>query len=289
MAAGEDWTEGEVKVLVLDYLEMLRAELGGLPYVKAHHNREMQAALPGRSRGSIEFKYANVSAALQELGYTYVLGYQPRSNYQSLLDEVVAEQVAVDSELAGLMAVRVAQALLDEPAVTQDLVQSAPPVLEQMNRKVRERKPRTTRVVNWLEVEARNQALGRAGELAVVHYEMERLRTAGQRGLADRVEHVAAARGDGAGYDVRSFERDGRDRLIEVKTTQFGEYTPFFASRNEVDFSEDHHDHYHVYRLHSFRRSPTFFVLSGALRETCMLSPVSYEARPGAVTNSWAQ
>jgi hypothetical protein len=31
------------------------------------------------------------------------------------------------------------------------------------------------------------------------------------------------------------FEESGEERLIEVKTTRFGPYTPLFLTRNEVD------------------------------------------------------
>ncbi len=40
--------------------------------------------------------------------------------------------------------------------------------------------------------------------------------------------------GDGAGYDIASFERDGRARLIEVKTTRGWERTPFHITCNEL-------------------------------------------------------
>jgi hypothetical protein len=59
-----------------------------------------------------------------------------------------------------------------------------------------------------------------------IRLELERLQRAGKRNLADRIEHVARTQGDHLGYDIQSFEEDGRDRLIEVKTTRFGALTP---------------------------------------------------------------
>ena len=38
--------------------------------------------------------------------------------------------------------------------------------------------------------------------------------------------------GDGAGYDILSFETDGTERFLEVKTTVGYERTPFFISPN---------------------------------------------------------
>jgi hypothetical protein len=73
---------------------------------------------------------------------------------------------------------------------------------------------------------------------------------------------------------------DGRDRLIEVKTTRFGALTPFFASRNEVEFSEERHRDYQLYRLFGFRAHPRMFTLAGSLRNSCELEPFTYSAMP---------
>jgi hypothetical protein len=40
--------------------------------------------------------------------------------------------------------------------------------------------------------------------------------------------------GDGAGFDIASFDPDGRERFIEVKTTNGAATTPFFLTRNEM-------------------------------------------------------
>ena len=87
-------------------------------------------------------------------------------------------------------------------------------------------------------MEARNGALGLAGEQLVVRYEQERLSRAGHDRLAGKIVHTSAVESDSRGFDIISYETDGRERLIEVKTTRFGALTPFFASRNEVDVSD---------------------------------------------------
>ena len=96
---------------------------------------------------------------------------------------------------------------------------------------------------SYLEREARNASLGRAGEEFVLNFERARLIRLGQESLADRVEHIAVTEGDGAGFDIRSFEADGRDRFIEVKTTAYGKQVPFFVSQNEVMVSQNYSDH----------------------------------------------
>jgi hypothetical protein len=78
----------------------------------------------------------------------------------------------------------------------------------------------------------------------------------------------------------RSFEVGGRDWLIEVKTTRFGALTPFFASRNEVDFSEERREDFQLYRMFGFRAEPRLFTLAGSLRSSCQLEAISYSGVP---------
>jgi hypothetical protein len=124
-----------------------------------------------------------------------------------------------------------------------------------------------------------NSALGRAGELFVVGFERVRLERAGQGRLATQVEHVAATQGDGLGFDVLSFEADGRERFIEVKTTSFGAFTPFFVSPNELAVSQRTANQYSLYRLFAFRKDPKLFALPGALDQNCVLEPAQYLAQ----------
>jgi hypothetical protein len=131
---------------------------------------------------------------------------------------------------------------------------------------------------DYLEREAKNRSLGLAGEEFIVLFEHWRLIELGQHRLADKVEHVSQSKGDGLGYDVLSFESDGKERLIEVKTTTFGRDTPFFVSRGELALSHGAKDQFHLYRLFEFRKSPKLFDLPGALDQHCVLDPVTYRA-----------
>lgn len=100
----------------------------------------------------------------------------------------------------------------------------------------------------------------------------------GQPRLADRVEHVAQTKGDGLGYDILSFESDGQERLIEVKTTTFGRDTPFYVSLGELARSQGAKERFHLYRLFEFRKTPRMFDLPGALEQHCLLDPITYRA-----------
>ena len=97
--------------------------------------------------------------------------------------------------------------------------------------------------------------------------------------LARNIVWVAQAEGDGAGYDIRSFNADGTPRLIEMKTTGHGKHFPFFVSPNEVVVSERERDAYRLYRLFQFATRPRVFMLHGALSEVCRLEASQYSAR----------
>ena len=278
----EDWSSEEVAATVADYLAMLGHELRGERYNKSEHNRRLQAQLRGRSAGAIEFKHANISAVLIELGFPYIDGYKPRGNYQELLKDEVSARLEGDARLVRAADAFVQAAVDAAPAVLalSDILVPAP-VRDIVRNRVRERPvqdPILRRGINYLEREAHNASLGAAGELFALNVEHRRLWEAGQRDLAERIEHVSQTRGDGLGYDILSFDLDGRERLIEVKTTSFGAMTPFFASKREVSVSEERAQHFNLYRVFKFRESPKVFVLQGALHENCVLDPVQYRA-----------
>ncbi len=77
-----------------------------------------------------------------------------------------------------------------------------------------------------------------AAENYVMELEVERLTNGNRLDLAGLVERVAA-RDVSAGFDIRSFELDGSDRFIEVKSST-GTYIRFFLTRNERRFLEGH-------------------------------------------------
>lgn len=259
---------------------MLRAELSGTSYSKTDHRRGLLPLLQGRSEQSVEFKHANISAVLIELGFPFISGYKPRSNYQRLLLEIVSDQLAANSAIQKLAADDTGQ-IASVPTVDDILkALTEPPKPVPLTNRVAAPSARyTVAPVNYLEREANNRSLGLAGEEFVINFERARLIRAGVENLASKIEHVAKVRGDTAGFDVLSFEKSGAERLIEVKTTKYGAHTPFFVSRNELEVSKSQTTRYHLYRVFEFRERPRLFTLRGALSSTCVLDPTDYIAR----------
>lgn len=135
--------------------------------------------------------------------------------------------------------------------------------------------------VSTPEKDQRKKDLGLAGELAVLEYEKNRLRTLMRDDLANQVRHVSVIEGDGAGYDILSFRDDGSKLYIEVKTTTGDATSDFFISSNEVAFSIQHAASYELRRIYDFdERTKTglFFSIFGSVEGQMTLTATQFRA-----------
>lgn len=281
---GTPWTVEENDATIEAYFSLFLADLRGEPINKAAAYRGLAVRF-GRAAKAFEFKMLNISAVLVRLGWPYLRGLMPKANYQGALEIAVAGHIAQRSP--GDFTPLESPAPVHIPPGPVDLVLHPVPrlidggLLEPGNKMVRAAKR------DYTAIEARNSALGLAGELVVAESEARTLFLAGHKKLSNRVEHVARTRGDGLGYDVLSFDPDGRQRHIEVKTSRYGAATPFFVTDNEVRVSARSPETYWLYRLYDFRGlagpvaapSPAYRLL-GNLRENLDLRAVSYRALP---------
>lgn len=138
---------------------------------------------------------------------------------------------------------------------------------------------RLVRKFDPVERDRRNRQLGEAGERFVLEIERQGLASSGRADLARKVRWISAEDGDGAGYDVLSFDPGGRERLLEVKTTNGSGYTPFFLSRNEYALAQQRPADWRLYRVHLFASQPRIFSLAPPLEDTVRLQPESWCAR----------
>jgi len=274
-----DWTDEQNDLIVADYFAMLADDIAGRSYSKAAHNRLLQAMID-RPRGSIEYKHQNISAVLKGLGEDWVQGYKPAFNFQASLVDAVVRWLDRHPDWLARTALkeigRAPSALQDNAALwigPPPTHSNAPPPdeLEQM-----------TAIARKYDVaarDARNRALGSAGEERVLAHERSTLLAAGRTDLAARIRWVSHVDGDGAGYDIRSFDPGGRDRLIEVKTTNGWERTPFHITRNELAVANARRHDWRLVRLWNFAREPKAFELQPPLEAHVSLIATSYEAR----------
>ena len=277
-----DWTEDEVKATVDDYLAMLAAEMAGQQYSKKAHGRALREKLNGsRSAGAFEFKHQNISAVMISLGLPYIRGYVPMVNIQGALAEEIQRRLEEDPGLFAAL-----HATPGEAASGASLQPGTPPPPPRKTTRARPGNNGRGRHVDYGVLQEENRRRGELGERYVLGYEQELLAQAGCPDLASRVRWVAREDGDGLGYDIRSYDTQGRVRHIEVKATALGNETPFYLSSAELDFARRHHESYVLYRVYDVLAAPRFYVLEGDITTMIDMTPVTYRAWPLSANSS---
>jgi hypothetical protein len=269
---GTHWQDDELDTIVTDYFAMLTADLSGRSYVKSKHCTALMAQI-GRTHRSVEFKHQNISAVLDELGMPWIPGYKPKRNYQNAIFDAIDRYFTKHPAI-----LEVAVQTLSEVSLLLADVFVAPPALATVNEPIPQSPRHLIRKFDPVERDHRNRSLGRAGEAFVVDLERHQLAGSGRSDLAQKVRWVAAEDGDGAGYDVLSFDLSGRERLLEVKTTNGSARTPFFLTRNECDLSTERPEAWQIYRVHLFAKEPHIFTIAPPLENAVNLRPETWRA-----------
>jgi len=270
------WTDEENYLIIADYFAMLVDDIARQPYNKAEHRRKLLPMLDDRSEGSVEFKHRNISAVLKGLGEDWIPGYKPAFNFQMTLVDAVARWLAMNAAWLGRQPGPRAVSGLREAA--QIWVGPSPTLSNQPPPQELEQMLHVARKFDVAGRDERNRALGRAGEERVLAHERSALKVAGRDDLARKVRWVSEDDGDGAGYDIASFTSDGRERLIEVKTTNGWERTPFYISRNELTVAEERRSQWCLFRLWNFSREPKAFELHPPLAAHVSLTATAFQA-----------
>jgi hypothetical protein len=268
---GRPWNDDELDAIVADYFSMLKAELSRQPYIKSHHSAVLMKQI-GRTHRSVEFKHQNISAVLEEMGLPWIVGYKPKRNFQASIFGAIDRYLSANEDVAYQQLPPKVLAAADEASAFVEAPKLEAPSDRpwQLERLVRKFDP--------VERDLRNRSLGRAGEEFVLEVEKRKLEKFQRLDLSKKIRWVSAEEGDGAGYDILSFEPDGRERLIEVKTTNGAARTPFFLSENECQTAAASAESWRLYRVHSFAQNPRIFLIAPPLKEVLHLRPDSWRA-----------
>lgn len=266
------WRRSELEAIVADYLGMLQIELQGGQFNKAERNRALQE-LTGRSHGSIEFKHRNISAVMAELGLPFVRGYIPAKNYQLALFETIEDRL-LHTGLHSRLATEKPTGIVPSAGLIYQDVPSIRRVTKGLDPGIR----RIIKRFDPAERDARARALGKAGEEFLFRSEQLHLSAIGRDDLSSRVRWVAEDDGDGAGYDILSFSREGEERWLEVKTTNGPVTTPFWISENERRVAEENPNVFRLARLFDFSRSPAAYRLKPPLSNHVKLVATEFKA-----------
>ncbi|OIP83252.1 MAG: hypothetical protein AUK44_05525 [Porphyromonadaceae bacterium CG2_30_38_12] len=141
----------------------------------------------------------------------------------------------------------------------------------------------STSTTDYIQKEIRNKHLGLLGELFILKNEIEFLNNNGKADLAAKVQHVSVEIGDGLGYDILSFDLNGNEKKIEVKTTRSDITRPFYLTRNEIDVSILFSNNYYLYRLFDFDYSINkgkYYIIEGNLTNSLKLEALLFLAYP---------
>ncbi|MDD3186037.1 MAG: DUF3883 domain-containing protein [Anaerostipes sp.] len=125
--------------------------------------------------------------------------------------------------------------------------------------------------VDYLEEAKVQKRIGDAGEEFVFQYERAQVKKY-KLGKEKKVRMVAKLDGDGLGYDILSYSKDGTEKYIEVKTTNGLESNSFFITANELAMSKKKSDQYYLYRVYDFDIDTMIGKISirqGSLEELC--------------------
>lgn len=218
--------------------------------------------------------------------------------YLSLCDIIRAE-IIKDTELLELHKTRIKeQEYLDSAyhILTQDIIYAAVqhidkfdeggkqvPALKRLIKVERTVSPKADKVVlkgsftNYIENDKEKKRIGDLGELLVLQHEQEKLKSLGINKVP---EHISKSKGDGLGYDILSYDNNGKEMFIEVKTTAHGVNTPFYITRNELEKSKQDSDNFFLYRLYEFDDTDNkakYYKQKGNLTDLC-INPILYRA-----------
>lgn len=129
--------------------------------------------------------------------------------------------------------------------------------------------------VDYLNRSRKFKRIGDRGEQIVIRAERQFLEKNGRKDLAKLVDQISE-RDDSVGYDIKSYELDGTEKLIEVKSTlrKIGK-SNIFLSANELQVAENKENYYFyiIYEVGSKRpkiwkvKSSDFLNNSNILKE----------------------
>lgn len=264
--------------LVQSYFQMLEDHLAGLACNPADYFKT----------GGINKKCCSISTVLVSMGQPYIVRYEPKPSIDcpEQLKGAVFAHLAENPKILNKF-IKAAGATVkparQKPAWKNVWVNPPPkmPYVQEPERKYLAKK------TNFSEQEYHNLRLGKAGEEFALGYEKYRLTQAGYKDLANEVEWSSQERGDGLGYDIRSFNpksnktKQDEQLYIEVKTTCSGKGQPFYLSANELAYSKEYSSQYCLYRVFNFKKERQLFQLDGNIERHVNLIPKSYLAQFG--------
>lgn len=128
-----------------------------------------------------------------------------------------------------------------------------------------------------------NQKIGKLGELLALEWEKSKLIREGLNQYIENIVQVSQF-DDSLGYDIISFNNDGSNKYIEVKTTTRNGKSPFYLTETEIK-AINLFDNYYIYRVYDFNEednSGKIYIIDCKknIHKYYELKPISYLVTP---------
>lgn len=133
---------------------------------------------------------------------------------------------------------------------------------------------------DFRKLQERKYEIGQLGEKYIVKYERQNLIKIGRNDLADKVRRISEE-DIGAGYDILSFDINGKSKYIEVKTTT-GTGSTFELTANELHSAEKLGKQYWLYFVRDIGGTPKVTKISnpsGQIGKLIDIRPTAYTVR----------
>ena len=188
----------------------------------------------------------------------------------------------INKDLLNELDIKLETGLNIEKQVQQEkfIVSDAPEKKTKKKREgVKRDKFKQLKVYNNPESDKKLKDIGDKGELYIMDYEKERLQKINKNELIDNIKHVSLSN-DSAGYDILSYNEDGTERFIEVKTTKGPIGTDFYISPGELKFSKENEKNFYIYRVYEFlpeKMIGKIYMKKGSVEENFNLTPLQYK------------
>lgn len=269
------------EILVQNYFIMLDAEMQGELYSKADHRNRILKELGESDADAVDLAHRHISAVLAETGLPFADSFPPEGGFDDAMEKAVHVFIEANPELVEALWIDQVPAASSIPVELDDARAYWAPVPERIDFRPSGRPawhPAGVNEIDYRVRESRNRNLAIAGERFVLAFERARLREAGLKESMDQVAWQSQTFGDSFGYDIRSVEADGGERLVCVKATNYGPRFPFVLSAREVERARENTSRFFIYRIFRFSRGAKLFILPASGLALDRLEPVVYRS-----------
>ena len=158
-----------------------------------------------------------------------------------------------------------------------------------LSKKERKKALSITKIVDFEKENKKNKRLGEHGESVVLNAERDSLREMDKAGLADRIRQISKEN-ISAGYDILSFEEDGRNKYIEVKSTNNSPSSQanFLITINECEKAKELKNYYIYIVFNVKSKNPKIWRLRDPFSfqdKGLTLTPISFRVEISLIKN----